>query len=69
MFKTFEWKESSSTPAPLIYEEVCEHWALAAIMAGLLSPVEYQYYANYPNTKYSPSVCCIPILHQIRCCE
>jgi hypothetical protein len=69
MLKTFEWKAPSSTPVPLIYAEVCRHWALAAIMAGLLGPAEYQYYTNYPNSKYPPSVCCIPILHQIRCCE
>jgi hypothetical protein len=70
IIKTLEIVNVSPVEAvPLIYEEMCHHWILAAIMAGVLTTGEYNYYANYPGNKYAPGVCCIPKLQRIRCCE
>jgi hypothetical protein len=54
---------------PLTFEEVCHHWAISAIMVGLLTTNEYLYYADYPNSHGIPSVCSIPLFKEKRCCE
>jgi hypothetical protein len=53
----------------MICDAVCHHWALAAIMAGILTTGEYQYRANHSGNIWAPGVCWIPIIHEIRCCK
>jgi len=55
-------------PTEVIIEDMCHHWALSAVMAGILTMGEYQYYASHIGNKWGPGVCYIPMLQQVRCC-
>jgi hypothetical protein len=65
----FIYLPPTPSPIPLILEEACHHWALAAIMAGILTTGEYNWFAKYPGNPFAPGVCQIPIIHRVRCCE
>jgi len=55
-------------PTELAHEDACHHWALAAVMAGMFTMGEYQYYARHTRNPWGPGVCHIRILYQVPCC-